>query len=127
MQISVGNGRHYGGGMTIAADAAIDDGALDLVSVAPQGLWELIINLPTLRWGWHDNDGQVRHWRCRELEIHTVRPIPINTDGEVTTRTPAKINVIAGAIPVLVPQTFLERRGRTTLDTHGHGRSRRAE
>ena len=38
MQISVGNGRHYGGGMTIAADAAIDDGALDLVSVAPQGL-----------------------------------------------------------------------------------------
>ena len=45
MQISVGNGRHYGGGMTIAANAAIDDGALDLVSVAPQRLWRLIVNL----------------------------------------------------------------------------------
>jgi diacylglycerol kinase (ATP) len=110
MQISVGNGRHYGGGMTIAADAAIDDGALDLVSVAPQGLWRLIVNLPTLRWGWHEKPGQIRHWRCRELEIRTVRPIPINTDGEVTTRTPARMDVVPGAIPVFVPQTFLNNR-----------------
>jgi diacylglycerol kinase (ATP) len=110
MQISVGNGRHYGGGMTIAADAAIDDGALDLVSVAPQGLWGLIVNLPTLRWGWHEKPGQIRHWRCRELEIRTVRPVPINTDGEVTTHTPARMDVIPGAIPVFVPQTFLNNR-----------------
>jgi diacylglycerol kinase (ATP) len=110
MQISVGNGRHYGGGMTIAADAAIDDGALDLVSVAPQGLWRLIVNLPTLRWGWHEKPGQIRHWRCRKLEIHTVRPIPINTDGEVTTRTPARMDVVPGAIPVFVPQTFVNNR-----------------
>jgi diacylglycerol kinase (ATP) len=110
MQISVGNGRHYGGGMTIAADAAIDDGALDLVSVAPQGLWRLIVNLPTLRWGWHEKPGQIRHWRCRKLEIRTVRPIPINTDGEVTTRTPARMDVVPGAIPVFVPQTFVNNR-----------------
>jgi diacylglycerol kinase (ATP) len=110
MQISVGNGRHYGGGMTIAADAEIDDGALDLVSLAPQGLWGLIANLPTLRWGRHGNGGQVRHWRCRELEIRTRRPIPINTDGEVTTRTPARIDVVPGAVPVFVPQTFVDNR-----------------
>lgn len=107
IQISAGNGRHYGGGMTIAADAAIDDGVLDLVSLAPQGFWSLIINLPTLRWGWHGNGRRVWHWRCRELEIRTARPIPINTDGEVTTHTPAKIEVIPRAIPVLVPRTFL--------------------
>jgi diacylglycerol kinase (ATP) len=110
MQISIGNGRHYGGGMTVAADAAIDDGALDLVSVAPQGVWGLIANLPRLRWGWHGNGGLVRHWRCRELEIRTGRPLPINTDGEVTTRTPARIDVVPGAIAVFVPQTFLNNR-----------------
>jgi diacylglycerol kinase (ATP) len=110
MQISVGNGRHYGGGMTIAADAEIDDGALDLVSLSPQGLWGLVANLPTLRWGWHGNGGQVRHWRCRELEIRTRRPVPINTDGEVTTHTPAKIDVVPGAIPVFVPPTFVDNR-----------------
>ena len=30
IQITVGNGRHYGGGMTVSEDAAIDDGWLDV-------------------------------------------------------------------------------------------------
>jgi diacylglycerol kinase (ATP) len=111
MQISIGNGRHYGAGMTIAADAAIDDGMLDLVSVAPQELWELVAHLPALRWGSYERAERIRHRRCREIEIETGRPIPINTDGEVTTRTPARIVVIPKAIAVFVPQTFLDSRG----------------
>jgi diacylglycerol kinase (ATP) len=111
MQISAGNGRYYGGGMTIAADAAIDDGMLDVVSLAPQGVLELILNLPALRWGWHERPEQVRHWRCREIEIRTVQPLPVNTDGEVTTRTPAKIVVVPKALAVCVAHTSLERRG----------------
>jgi diacylglycerol kinase (ATP) len=111
MQISVGNGRHYGGGMTIAADAAIDDGVLDVVSVAPQGLLELLVNLPALRWGWYERAQRVRHWRCGDIEIRTVRSLPINTDGEVTTRTPANIVVVPQALCVHVPQSFVDRRG----------------
>jgi YegS/Rv2252/BmrU family lipid kinase len=112
IQISVGNGRHYGGGMTIAADAAIDDGMLDVVSVAPQGLLELIVNLPAFRWGRHDRAPRlVRHWRCCEIEIRTVRSMPINTDGEVTTATPAKFVVVPKAIEVYVPETFMASRG----------------
>ena len=104
LQISVGNGRHYGGGMTIAANARIDDGALDLVVIAPQTLWQLIANLPVLRWGWHGRAARIRHWRCREIDICTDRPIAINTDGEVTTSTPAAITVVPGAIAVFVPR-----------------------
>jgi YegS/Rv2252/BmrU family lipid kinase len=111
IQISIGNGRHYGGGMTIAADAAIDDGMLDVVSIAPQGLVELILNLPALRWGQHERAAMVRHWRCRDIEIRTVRSLPINTDGEVTTRTPAHIVVVPQALPVYVPQSFIDSRG----------------
>jgi YegS/Rv2252/BmrU family lipid kinase len=111
MQISIGNGRHYGGGMTIAADAAIDDGMLDVVSVAPQGMLELIVNLPWFHWGRHEKAPMVRHWRCSEIEIRTAQPMPINTDGEVTTQTPATISVVHDAIAVYVPQTFVARRG----------------
>ena len=111
MQISVGNGRYYGGGMTIAGDAAIDDGMLDVVSLAPQGVLELILNLPALRWGWHERPEQVCHWRCRDIEIRTVRSLPVNTDGEVTTRTPAKIVVALKALAVFVPKSRLERSG----------------
>ena len=32
-QIAVGNGRHYGGGNVVQADAEIDDGHLDLYSL----------------------------------------------------------------------------------------------
>jgi diacylglycerol kinase (ATP) len=110
MQISVGNGRYYGGGMTIAADAAIDDGMLDVVSLAPQGALELILNLPALRWGWHERPEQVRHWRCRDIEIRTAQARPVNTDGEVTTRTPAKVVVVPRALAVCVPQRFVEGR-----------------
>jgi diacylglycerol kinase (ATP) len=110
IQISVGNGRHYGGGMTIAADAAIDDGLLDVVSLAPQGLVELILNLPALRWGWHERAQRVRYWRARDIEIRTVGSMPVNTDGEVTTRTPAHIVVVPQALSLYVPQSFIASR-----------------
>jgi diacylglycerol kinase (ATP) len=80
------------------------------VSVAPQGLWRLIRNVPALRWGWHEWADRIRHRRCREIEIHTSRPIPINTDGELTTQTPAQIIVVPRAISVFVPSAFSNER-----------------
>jgi YegS/Rv2252/BmrU family lipid kinase len=102
IQIWIGNGRHFGGGMTVAADARIDDGRLDLVSLAPRSVWQLILSSPGLRWG-HHRDKRVRHWRGTEIEIRTHRPMPINTDGEVTTQTPAHVCVVPKAVSVYVP------------------------
>ena len=102
IQIWIGNGRHFGGGMTVAADARIDDGMLDLVSLAPRSLWQLILSVPGLRRGRH-HDQRVRHWRGTEIEIHTRRPMPVNTDGELTTQTPAHVHIVPKAISVFVP------------------------
>jgi YegS/Rv2252/BmrU family lipid kinase len=102
IQIWIGNGRYFGGGMTIAANAEIDDGMLDLVSLAPRGFWQLALSLPQLLTGRHQ-DQRLRHWRGTEIEIHTRRPMPINTDGEVTTQTPALVRVVPGAISIYVP------------------------
>jgi diacylglycerol kinase (ATP) len=103
IQIWIGNGRHFGGGMTIAANARIDDGKLDLVSLAPRTFWQLILSAPGLRRGRHDHDERVRHWQGTEIEIRTQRPMPINTDGEVTTQTPAHVRIVPKAISVYVP------------------------
>ena len=90
--------------MTIAADAAIDDGMLDLVSLAPHGLAGADLSSAAIALGHAPADQRmVRHWRGCEIEIHTVRPMPINTDGEVTTQTPATISVVPKAIAVYVP------------------------
>ena len=103
IQISIGNGLYYGGGMAIAADASIDDGMLDVLLVAPQSLWELIKRLPMLRWGRHDLNRTVRHLRCREVRLEMRVSLPVNTDGEVTTTTPATFELRPKALDVFVP------------------------
>ncbi len=102
IQIAVGNGRHYGGGMVIAEDAVIDDQRLDLYSLETKQWWQILALLPTMRKGNHAKLPGVRVLQGQEFEIRTSRPRAINTDGEITTHTPAKFSVIAKALTVFV-------------------------
>ncbi|MBW4674459.1 MAG: lipid kinase [Desmonostoc geniculatum HA4340-LM1] len=103
VQIAVGNGRYYGGGMAVADDAAIDDQRLDLYSLEIQHWWQTILLLPAMRQGRHIHWESVRSLQGQEIHLYTRKPRPINTDGEITTYTPAHFRVIPKAISVLVP------------------------
>ena len=50
-QVSVGNGRFHGGGLTVAEEAAIDDGKLNLYLVYPGRFWQLVASLMHLKFG----------------------------------------------------------------------------
>lgn len=104
VQIAIGNGRYYGGGMTVAMDATIDDQRLDLYSLEIQHWWQMLSLLPTMRQGTHIKSPNVRAMQGQEIRIATRRPYPINTDGEITTQTPAHFRVVPHALLVLVPQ-----------------------
>jgi len=103
VQIAIGNGVYYGGGLTIADDAAIDDQRLDLYSLEVAHWWQVVPLLPALR------SGSLKPWphvltlRGPAFEVITRRPRSINTDGELTTRTPAEFRVIPRAVSVFVP------------------------
>ncbi len=103
LQIAVGNGRYYGGGMAIVHDATIDDQRLDLYSLEIEHWWQIILLLPAMRQGRHIHWREVRALHGQEIEVYTRKPRPINTDGEITTYTPAHFRVIPKAITVLVP------------------------
>lgn len=103
LHLAVANGRHYGGGMVAAPDAAIDDGRLDLWSLRPMGPWRLMALLPALRRGEHGRAPEVDAMRGEAIEVETNVPMPINTDGEVTTQTPARFEVAHGALQVFAP------------------------
>ncbi len=103
IQISIGNGRFYGGGMAIHADAAIDDGTLDLVMMEQRSVWQLFLALPAFRFGRHDLNENVRHMRARRIELETRTPLPINTDGEITSETPATFELVPSALEVFAP------------------------
>lgn len=102
-QISVGNGLFYGGGMRVAEEATLDDQALDLYSLKVRPAWQVALHLPVLRAGHHRRWRGVLHLRGREIAVETSRPMPINTDGEVTTRTPALFRVVPRALAVFAP------------------------
>jgi YegS/Rv2252/BmrU family lipid kinase len=103
VQIAVGNGRYYGGGMAVADDAAINDERLDLYSLEYQHWWQIMLLLPSMWRGTHSNWAGVRTLQGKEFEISTRKPHPINADGEIVTYTPAKFRLIPKAIAVFVP------------------------
>lgn len=107
IQIAVGNGRHYGGGMTVAEDARIDDGRLHLYSLEPQSLWNLLRLAPALRRGEIADRERVLLLSGRTIEVLTRRSLHVDTDGELTTRTPARFEVVPAALPVFVPDSYI--------------------
>ncbi|PAX51805.1 lipid kinase [Brunnivagina elsteri] len=104
VQITVGNGRYYGGGMAVVHDATIDDQRLDLYSVEIRHWWQIIPLLPAMRNGRHIHWREVRALQGQDIEVYTRKPRPINTDGEITTYTPAHFRVIPQILKVLVPK-----------------------
>lgn len=107
IQVAVGNGRHYGGGMTVAADAAIDDNLLHLYSISPLSLMRLLLLAPALRSGWQGRFEGVHRLCGTRIDIDTRHPFPVSTDGEVTTQTPVQFEVVPAAIEVMVPPEYL--------------------
>ncbi len=104
VQIAIGNGKYYGGGMAIAEDAAIDDQRLDLYSIELKRWWQVFPMIWRLPKGEHEDLKWVRTIEGKEIEIHTTKSYDINTDGEITTFTPAKFKVVPHALQVYVPR-----------------------
>jgi diacylglycerol kinase family enzyme len=91
--------------MAIAPDATIDDQRLDFYSLEIEHWWQVIPLLVVMRPERHIHLQGVRAFHGQEFEVITRKPRPINTDGEITTYTPAKFRVIPQAIAVLVPSS----------------------
>lgn len=103
VHVAVGNGRHYGGGMTVSERSEIDDGKLDVFSLEVGGVWSLLRLLPSLRRGDHGRWHEVLTVEGAEVEIRTRRRRAVNTDGEITTRTPVVFRVLHHAVRVHAP------------------------
>lgn len=103
LQVSVGNGRYYGGGMTVEETATAEDGRLDFYSLEVDHWWRLLALLPSLRRGTQGQWPDVRAFRTTAVVVRTSRPRPVNTDGELVTYTPAHFRVRPGALQVYAP------------------------
>ncbi len=100
IQITIANGIHYGGGMTIAEDARIDDGLLDVVGVCHQSRWTLLGNALRLRTGQTRAADNLVHIRCSRVSVNTDEPMDVTADGEFLTRSPLRCTVSPSALAI---------------------------
>jgi YegS/Rv2252/BmrU family lipid kinase len=103
LQVAVGNGRFYGGGMTVQADATATDGMLDFYSLEVDHWWRLLALLPSIRKGTQGDWNDVRAFSTKDLTIRTSKPHAVNLDGEIKTNTPVTFSIREKAISVFVP------------------------
>ena len=103
-QVSVGNGRYHGGGLTVAEDAAIDDGKLDLYVVYPGTFWQLVACLTHLRFGLMKKPKVLDRHSAASVKLTTHRPREVDADGRLATETPAEFTLKHKALNVLVPR-----------------------
>lgn len=104
VQITIANGIHYGGGMTVANDAKLDDGRLDVLLVPRQSHWSLLGNALRFRTGLTQAADTLSHWRCEELSIETTRTMDVTADGEFLAETPVECRIIRSCLSFYAPR-----------------------
>jgi YegS/Rv2252/BmrU family lipid kinase len=103
LQVTIANGVHYGGGMTVHESAAIDDRSLDLIVVRPRKASQLIRHFLAFRRGRYAGAAPVWAGRTRKVEVATRRPRDCALDGEIRTRTPLVVEVKPAALRMFAP------------------------
>lgn len=111
IQISVGSGRYYGGGLTVDEEAEPDDGLLDVYSLEVEHWTELLALLPALRRGTQKRWKDVRTFSTTELTVRTRRRHDVNADGELLTSTPAHFGLKRNAVRVFAPKATVQDGG----------------
>lgn len=104
LQVAVGNGRFYGGGMIVALESGIDDKTLDIYAIDLGRRRDLIGAVRYLKSGDFIKTDGVHNFRTPRVRLETDPDLPVNIDGEVVARTPQDFSVAQNALNVLVPQ-----------------------
>jgi diacylglycerol kinase family enzyme len=99
--IAISNGAFLGGGMRMAPRASVDDGVLDVVTVADIGRLKGIVSLPLLYRGTHGRLREVEFARARRVEIEAAEPVGLEADGELAGTTPAVFHIEPKALEVI--------------------------
>ena len=90
-------------GWTLSQHVRIDDGLLDVFIIRRADLAELTVLAASVA-GIAARDIGLPHWQTRELTITADPPQGVEADGEELGTTPLHVEVIPGAIKVIVPR-----------------------
>jgi len=93
----------YALGLSVARCATGDDGTLDLRLFLRGSAFQMVRYLCNLALGTHERLWDVESLRGRRVRIESDVPVPIQVDGDSAGFTPAEIDVLPGALEIIVP------------------------
>jgi diacylglycerol kinase (ATP) len=101
--VVVANGRYFAGGMMICPDARSDDGLFDVLLIGDLTKRDLLVTLPKAYRGRHLPHPKAELLRGAAVTVDGEQPLPMQLDGEQPGTTPARFEVVPGALRLRVP------------------------
>ena len=101
--VAAANSKAYGGGMLLAPDARLDDGALDVVMISDLTKLAYVRAAPSVFKGTHVRNPAVRILRGGEVRVESDRPFVVYADGDPIGETPITLRAAPSALQVLMP------------------------
>jgi diacylglycerol kinase (ATP) len=100
--VAFSNSKYTGGKMMIAPHAVIDSGEIEYVHWGPIGRLALVRNLPKLFDGSHMKHPLASRRAAARIEFELQQPVDVVVDGEVLTLEMESLEVLPGALDVMV-------------------------
>ncbi|HJT72176.1 MAG TPA: diacylglycerol kinase family protein [Terriglobales bacterium] len=100
--LTFNNSKFTGGTMMIAPGAATDDGLIEYVRWGAIGRVGLIRNLPRLYDGTHTEHPLAEVRKAKRIDFHLDAPVDVMVDGEAITLHCQSLDVVPGALNVVV-------------------------
>jgi len=106
-QVCAGNTEFAAGGvMRISPGARPDDGLLNISLVDALGRLQIVRRFPSILSGRYVEDERVDYFTGKRLEIDAVPPAELQADGDIIGTTPATIELLPGALQLVVQDQF---------------------
>ncbi len=102
--VVVSNSRVYSAGLTMATDARLDDGLLDVDVFAGTGFGDSMRTALGVITGLHVRDPRHSVYRGRTIQVESDRPLAVHVDGEPFGTTPLHCQVVPKGLTVLLPR-----------------------
>ncbi len=103
--VGAANSKAYGGGMYAAPGAELDDGLLDIVTLADMPKRRFLTSMmPKVFKGTHVHEREVTVLRAAEVTIAADRPFTMYADGDPIAELPVTVTAVPGAVRAIVPR-----------------------
>ena len=103
LTVTVSNGPYTGTGMTVAPEARLDDGRLDIRVFERFSKLELLRHFASITFGRRRYAPEISMFRSSFARISSVHPLPTRVDSRDVGSTPVEFTVRPGALRVVVP------------------------